>query len=147
MTYFSPTLAVQLTGLMMAAVSFALPEQLSDHKLPPSLFAELDPNTAKPTLTVSATPHGDGWRLDLKTENWIFSGLCGRTRPQVSQGHAHIYLGETKIGTANLPVFYIDNLPPGEQQITVTLRASDHRVVVHEGHVISADVTLDHPAT
>lgn len=146
MAYFSPLLAAQLTGLMMAAVSFALPEQLSEHTLPPSLFAELDPNMAKPTLTVSATPHGDGWRLDLETENWIFSELCGRTKPHMAEGHAHIYLGDTKIGTATLPVFYIDHLPTGAQQITVTLRAADHRVLVHEGHVISAHVTLDRPA-
>ena len=146
MAYFSPILAAQLTGLTMAAVSFALPERLSDHTLPPSLFAELDPSTPKPSLSVTASPNGDGWRLDLEAENWAFSELCGRTKSPMAKGHAHIYLGETKIGTATLPVFYIDDLPTGPQQITVTLRAADHRVLVHDGQVISAHVTLNHPA-
>jgi hypothetical protein len=141
--YFSPIIAAQLVGLALAAVSFTLPAKLSDPSLLPSLFAELDTSQPKPELSVRMTSIGDGWRLDFETSNWIFTDLCGRTSTPVAEGHAHIYVGDTKVGTATLPFFYIDSLPGTDPQvITVSLRGPDHRIIVYDGDVISAQVTL-----
>ena len=143
MAYFSPIIAASFVGLSMAAVSVGLPLKLSDPSLPPSLFAVLDDNLPTPYLLVTATRVGQGWRLDFETENWMFSELCGRTTTPVPEGHAHIYAGDNKIGTATLPVFYIDTLPHDEiHLITVSLRGADHRVLVADGKVISAQVVL-----
>ncbi|WP_341365815.1 hypothetical protein [Yoonia sp. BS5-3] len=143
MAYFSPILAAQLVGLAIAGVSVTLPTQLRDAGLPSSLFAELDTTQPKPALSVTATPTQTGWRLDFETENWIFSDLCGRTDQPTAEGHAHIYLGDEKIGMATLPFFYLDALPYGSNApITVSLRGPDHRVVVYDGEVISAEITL-----
>ncbi len=143
MARFSPIVAASLTGLTMAIVSLGLPEQLRDPSLPPSLFLELDESAPKPTISVSATRVGQGWRLEFETENWIFSDLCGRTKPVVTEGHAHVFAGDNKIGMATLPVFFIDDLPDNEtHEITVSLRGPDHRVLVTDGEVISAQITL-----
>lgn len=143
MAYFSPILAAPLVGLTMATVSFALPKQLSDPSLPSALFAELDPAQPTPEVSITATRVGDGWRLDLHTKNWIFTELCGRTIPATPEGHAHIYLDDRQIGTATLPVYYIDALPDDQPHlITVSMRAADHRVLVADGQVITANVVL-----
>lgn len=112
----------------------------------PSLFATLDSSLPEPKLTVTATRVGEGWQLAFETENWVFTDICGRGTIPVAEGHAHIYVGDTKIGIAHWPVFYIDDLPDsGPHLITASLRSADHRVIVFDRKVISAEVML-HPS-
>ncbi len=127
---------------VLCAASLAYPQLYGEDILPPNVFLRLAPHIPTPVLQVTAERTHSGWVLLLDTENWTFSDLCAQEKKGQLVGHAHIYLNDQKIGTTYLPIFYLDHLPKGEHTISVSLRATDHRIIVTNSGTILAHTTI-----
>ena len=48
-------------------------------------------------------------------------------------GHAHIYVDGVKLGRVFENEYHIENLPPGEHEIRVSLNSNNHRELTYDG--------------
>jgi hypothetical protein len=63
----------------------------------------------------------------------------------VGVGHAHIYVDGEKLGRVFESSYRIENLPPGDHEIRVSLNTNDHRELVYDGRVAEDTVTVTVP--
>lgn len=89
------------------------------------------------TMTVDEDPM-DGWNLTLEVENFHFDpqGAGGAHVPNA--GHAHLYIGDTKVARLYGPHFHIPDLSPGQHEITVALSNNDHEYYAVDGDRVEA---------
>lgn len=92
----------------------------------------------QPSLTLSAEPANDGWRVTLSTENFSFSQdtVDGPHRP--GTGHGHLYLNGLKLQRVFGVITHIGALPPGNYTFRATLNTNDHRIYSISGKPVSA---------
>ncbi|MFV1494724.1 hypothetical protein VWY34_00200 [Phaeobacter sp. JH20_02] len=123
-----------LASAPLIAICAGLPLVAMIDELPAALFATLPDDHPLPELDVTAsyTPV-DGWHLKIEVENFVFTDLCISEAKALARGHAHVHLGAEKIVTAYQPHIVIGHLPSGTHEITVSLRAQDHRVLGRPG--------------
>ena len=77
-----------------------------------------------------------GWNLEIKTSNFTLTPENINQGPRFSEGHAHLFINGQKVTRLYGNWYYIDNLEPGTNEITVTLNANNHDDLVHEGEMI-----------
>ena len=58
------------------------------------------------------------------------------------EGHAHVYVNGVKLGRFYGPWLHLDNLPPGEVTVEVTLNANDHRPLSVAGKPVAQTVVI-----
>ena len=83
-----------------------------------------------------------GWYLRLKTDNFVFAPDKIDSAAVQNEGHAHWYIDGEKIGRLFGQWHYLEALPEGAAELTVTLNANDHRVFAVGGQAIAASITL-----
>ena len=83
-----------------------------------------------------------GYYLRLKTANFTFAPDKLDTAAVDNEGHAHLYIDGEKIARLFGEWHYLDALPDGAGELTVTLNANDHRVFAVDGQAISASLLL-----
>ncbi len=99
-----------------------------------------------PTLEVIAHPDPRrGWNLEIRTTHFRFAPEEVNQANQPNAGHGHLYingeLGQRVYG----PWLHIPQLPPGRNEITVTLNANSHETLTHNGQPIAATVVVMAP--
>lgn len=78
-----------------------------------------------------------GWNLEIKTSNFKLAPENVNQGPSFSEGHAHLFINGKKVTRLYSNWYYLDNLEPGTNEITVTLNANNHDDLVHNGKMIS----------
>ncbi|MFW8634783.1 hypothetical protein [Cribrihabitans pelagius] len=130
----------------LLALAAWLPQAQALRELPRQLFVTLP--EGGPVLSLAAVQSaGGGWHLEIAAPGFTFSGLCALFPEGTPAGHAHVYKGSEKIGTAYQPLFPLGPLAPGPHRFTVSLRASDHRVLARPQRrgALSRSVTITVP--
>lgn len=128
-----------LTGLAMAAPSY-----LADHAAPRSAFLVLPETAPEPQIAVTVSPLASGHlRLSLDVTHFQFTELCLVEADTAPIGHAHIIVDGVKLGSAFQPITDLEPLPKGRHEITVQLRAQDHRALLGRDGLIQARVVVE----
>lgn len=77
-----------------------------------------------------------GWNLEVKTSNFKLAPENVNQGPSFSEGHAHLFINGKKVTRLYGNWYYIGDLEPGTNEITVTLNANNHDDLVHQGQMI-----------
>ncbi|MEM9441863.1 MAG: copper chaperone PCu(A)C [Pseudomonadota bacterium] len=96
-----------------------------------------------PTIELSVTSQGDGWRLLIETEEFTFSEDFVGLYHVPGMGHGHLYVGGMKMGRLYAAEAYIGALPKGQHEIRVTLNTNDHRAYVVDDIPVTAKATIE----
>jgi hypothetical protein len=141
---------VGLAGALAAATVAALvwasgssgPSGHANHLAPltPGDLAVEFPGDVPLAAEVRLTP--SGWELvvDAPTLVWAPEG-----RHVPGEGHAHVVVDGTSLGSVYSPVVPLD-LPAGRRQVTVELFTNDHRPYASSGRPVAVAVDVDVPA-
>lgn len=109
------------------------------HETPLSLPA----GDTAPTLTLDLSRDPmTGWNLHLDTANFTFAPEHASRDHVLGEGHAHVYVNGAKLGRFYGPWLHLDNLPPGEVTVEVTLNANDHRPLSVDGTPVAQTVVI-----
>lgn len=100
-----------------------------------------------PTVNLVVRPDAmSGWNLEVKVTNFAFAPERVNTKStSVNEGHAHLYVNGKKISRLYGNWYHLATLPPGINQITVTLNTNDHGDLTHRGKPIQATATVQVP--
>ncbi len=88
-----------------------------------------------------------GWNLEAKVSNFRFAPEHVNTASKTGEGHAHLSINKEKITRLYSSWYYLGNLKPGKNEITVSLNANTHESLAHNGKLIQDTVTIEVPAT
>ncbi len=134
---------VEGSKLMHQTMAFraetADPTELSHDEMHKLLLEVGDSTAGIPEVAIAL--HKDpvaGWNLELVTENFEFTPRSAGLTNQPGQGHAHLHIDGKKAARIYSPWFHIDNLPPGEYLIEVTLNAYNHATLAVDGRPVRA---------
>jgi hypothetical protein len=92
-----------------------------------------------PTPTVDFVIHEDaikGWNLELKVTNFEFLPPTTHQDNIYNQGHAHLYVNDTKVTRIYGSWYYLSSLPPGRNQIKVTLNNNNHQSLSFNNNIV-----------
>ncbi len=107
----------------------------------------LDLAPTDPVPTVAFTINKDpvamgGWDVHITTTNFIFTPQNVNQAPVVDQGHAHLYV-DSKMYVVYGNWYHLDDVPPGQHLITVSLMANDHSIFSKNRQWIEATTTIN----
>ncbi|OKH27323.1 hypothetical protein NIES1031_08415 [Chroogloeocystis siderophila 5.2 s.c.1] len=86
--------------------------------------------------TVDLVVHKDamkGYNLEVKVTNFQFAPERVNTDATPGEGHGHIYINNKKLTRLYGSWYYLENLQPGRNEITVSLNANNHMALAHNG--------------
>lgn len=93
----------------------------------------------KPVPKVDLIIHQDtmkGWNIELKLANFKLAPEMVNQNSNPNEGHAHLYVNDKKITRIYGNWYYLGNLEPGSNKITVTLNTNKHEDLVKNGEMI-----------
>ncbi|MDY7004105.1 MAG: hypothetical protein SWX82_09105 [Cyanobacteriota bacterium] len=93
----------------------------------------------KPVPEVDLVAYKDtmkGWNLELKLTNFKFAPETVNQSSNPNEGHAHLYINDKKITRIYSNWYYLGNLDPGSNKITVTLNTNKHEDLVSNSKMI-----------
>ena len=96
--------------------------------------------TGQPVPNVDLIVHKDtikGWNLEIKVSNFRFAPENANQEAISGEGHAHLYINGEKVTRLYGNWFYLENLEPGRNEITVTLNSNSHENLVHNKQIIA----------
>lgn len=105
---------------------------------------ELDPAEADiPSVQLLAEKDSkSGWNLTLETENFEFDPQSVNGENEEGKGHAHLWVDGVKLTRLYSNNFYLDNLEPGEHELSVTLNTNQHQDYVVNGEIIRSNIDV-----
>ncbi|WP_008309895.1 hypothetical protein [Leptolyngbya sp. PCC 6406] len=107
---------------------------------------EIPPGQPVPTINLVA--HADpmrGWNLEIQTTNFQFAPEQVNQTNQPNVGHGHLYINGEKGARVYGPWLHLPELPPGRNEITVSLNANGHEALIHDGQAIETIVVIEVP--
>lgn len=116
----------------------------TNHDVFHSKTLEVPAGTTVPGLTVEVDEDPvRGWNLYVGTANFDFepSKVNGESLP--TGGHAHLYINDQPMQRIYSTWTHLPELPPGENEIRVTLNANGHETLTTQGEPIEESVTVD----
>lgn len=116
----------------------------TNHDVFHSKALEVPAGRPVPALTVRVDDDPvRGWNLYVGTANFKFtpSDVGGESSP--SSGHAHLYINEEPIQRIYSNWTHLPDLPPGTNQVRVTLNANSHETLTTQGQPIEETVTVE----
>lgn len=96
-----------------------------------------------PEIALSATPDGDGWRIDVTARDFSFEKDMADGPHVPGTGHGHLYLNGLKLQRLYSASARIGALPPGQHIVTVTLNTNDHRAYVVGDTPVTASTQIE----
>lgn len=102
----------------------------------------------QPVPTVQVVVHPDameGWNLEIQTTHFRFAPEQINQANQPGLGHGHLYINGEKQGRIYGPWLHLAQLPPGANEITISLNANGHEALTHNGQPIAATVMIEVP--
>lgn len=116
----------------------------TNHDVFHSKALEVPAGTPVPGITVDVEEDSvRGWNLYVGTANFTFDPeeVNGESRP--TEGHAHLYINEEPIQRIYSTWTHLPTLPPGTNDIRVTLNANGHETLTTQGQPIEDSVTVE----
>lgn len=108
---------------------------------------EVPADQPRPTVEVVVSPDAvSGWNLEARTTNFRFAPENVNGTSNTQEGHAHLYINGNKMTRLYSNWFYLEDLPPGEHTITVSLNANGHEALTLAGEPIEATIVLTVPS-
>ena len=110
--------------------------------------AEPETVVSETPVSVAITAEADadgGVDVGIATEGFRFDPEAVDQAHTAGVGHAHIYVDGVKLGRVFDTQYRIEQLPPGEHEIRVTLNANDHGDLVFDGAKVEAATTVSVP--
>ncbi len=105
---------------------------------------EIPAGTPIPELTVRVDPDPvRGWNLYVGTTNFEFAPEKVNSESGPSEGHAHLYINGDSAQRIYSNWTHLTELPPGENEIRVTLNANGHEALAAQGTPIEETVTVE----
>ena len=99
-----------------------------------------------PTITLRADRDPmQGWNLEIQTTNFRFAPEDVNQENQPNAGHGHLYINGEKGARVYGSWLHLPELPPGRNEITVSLNANNHQALTHDGQAIEATVVVNVP--
>lgn len=84
-----------------------------------------------------------GWNLYVSATNFEFAPEKINSESNPSEGHAHLYINGESAQRIYGNWTHLAELPPGENELKVTLNANGHEALAAEGIPIEETVTVD----
>jgi len=84
-----------------------------------------------------------GWNLYVGTANFEFTPRSVNGESSPTAGHAHLYVNEEPIQRIYGNWTHLPELPPGINEIRVTLNANGHETLTTQGQPIQESVTVE----
>ena len=112
------------------------------------LHSEANRVVSETPVSVAVTAEADadgGVDVRIATEGFRFAPEAVDQAHTPGAGHAHIYVDGVKLGRVFESEYRIDQLPPGEHDIRVTLNTNDHSDLVFDGAKVEASTTVSVP--
>ncbi|MGB5901106.1 MAG: hypothetical protein WBG66_23145 [Geitlerinemataceae cyanobacterium] len=100
----------------------------------------------QPVPSVKSIVHTDpmqGWNLELQVENFQFAPEHLDQPSTTTEGHAHIYVNGIKIARLYGNWYHLPELPPGVNEVTVSLNTNGHETLMFNGEPIQDTVTIE----
>lgn len=98
--------------------------------------------------TVDLVVHKDtmkGYNLEVKVTNFKFAPERVNSTAIPGEGHPHIYVNNQKLTRLYGSWYYLENLQPGRNKITLSLNAYNHMALAHNGKRISDTKVVNVP--
>lgn len=111
---------------------------------------ELKIPAGQPVPSVDLIVHEDqmqGWNLEVKVSNFKFAPEKVNQLSNLTEGHVHFYIDGEKITRIYSNWYYLNNLEPGKHEVTVSLNANSHEVLVQNDQPIEDTETIEVPET
>ncbi len=102
-----------------------------------------DTGEPAPAISLNVQADGDGWTVQVVTEQFSFTEDLVDGPHIPGTGHGHLYLGGVKLQRLYDPVARIGALPPGTHEVQVTLNTNDHRAYVVGETPVTASATIE----
>lgn len=84
-----------------------------------------------------------GWNLELQVENFQFAPEHIAQPSIPTEGHAHLYVNGKKIARLYGNWYHLAELPPGVNEVTVSLNTNGHETLTFNGQPIQDTVTIE----
>jgi hypothetical protein len=137
---------VACAGLVLAGV-FLVSGGSDPVATPPAakVAAHDVPAGQAPTIALTATPDSaGGWNLRIVTGGFTWAPQHSGGAHVDGEGHAHVWVGDTKVGRAYGEWFYLPEslVPAGEQTVRVVLNGNDHGDYQADGVPVTGTLTV-----
>jgi hypothetical protein len=86
-----------------------------------------------------------GWNLEIQTTNFRFAPEQINQANQPNVGHGHLSINGERGARVYGPWLHLPQLPPGRNEITVSLTTNGHEALTHNGQAIESTVVVDVP--
>lgn len=116
----------------------------TNHDVFHSKSLEVPAGTTVPGLTVEVEEDPvRGWNLYVGTANFNFepSKVNGESLP--TEGHAHLYINDKPVQRIYSTWTHLPEMPPGTNEVRVTLNANGHETLTTQGEPIEESVTVE----
>ena len=77
-----------------------------------------------------------GWNLEIKLDNFQFTPQNVNSDNQLNQGHGHLYINGEKVTRIYGNWYYLETLPPGSNEVKISLNANGHESLMYQGKMI-----------
>ena len=105
--------------------------------------------SGQPIPSIKLVVHKDsmkGWNLEAQITNFKFAPEHASSAFQPGEGHAHLSINGEKTTRLYSSWYYLGNLKPGKNQITVSLNTNNHQALAHNGKIIQDTAIVQVPA-
>lgn len=83
-----------------------------------------------------------GWNLEIKLTNFALAPERVNQANQPNEGHAHLYINGEKVTRIYSDWYYLSELPPGNNEIKISLNTNSHEFLIFEGKTIEDAETI-----
>ena len=95
------------------------------------------------SVAITAEPDADGGvSVSIMTVGFRFAPELVDHAHTEGVGHAHIYVDGEKLARVFEPYYQIDDLPPGDHEIRVSLNSNNHGELAYDGKKLEATATV-----
>lgn len=141
--FLASTALICLTVLGNMTIASDTPDSHGTHH---HKTMEIAPNQPVPSVNLVVHPDAKkGWNLEVKVTNFSFALLSVNTAAKPGEGHAHLYVNGQKIARLYGNWYYLEDLPPGKNPITVSLNSNTHESLVSNGKIIQNTTIIEFP--
>ena len=116
----------------------------TNHDVFHSKSMEVPAGKPVPALTVRVDDDPvRGWNLYVGTANFEFTPADVGGESSATSGHAHLYINEEPIQRIYSNWTHLPELPPGTNEVRVTLNANGHETLTTQGEPIEETITVE----